>query len=303
MIMKSRILRSLIAAVLCILLSSPSVIARELTVLISSLVRKIPPRHDSAMTGSEFAGYVSGMDQSEREEAIKTELIHGNVPDFSRKLHPVHLTDRSEDGKIHKATLFVMPDYLAIGSDNDFLLVPMNLYSADEVAERFGFVLPTRKIVDAIYQQSDVCLAPQPMPAGPRMRSTEYYVKHNRRIKEQRLAAGCTPGSLVSGHKKDVVLTNRLRYRKGQIAIYGWHRPTGIPIQPLSTVHGARYADYSHGIRLVSDTVLIDGEPRPISGVLEDPKLARILSDEGVVKGVRRIFDGLQLSLHRYQNP
>ena len=36
-----------------------------------------------------------------------------------------------------------------------------------------GFVLPTRKIVDAIYQQSAFHFAPEPMRAGPQMRSTE----------------------------------------------------------------------------------------------------------------------------------
>ena len=52
------------------------------------------------------------------------------------------------------------------------------------------------------------------------------------------------------------------RANPGKIAIYGWHRLNGAPIQPLSTVHGACYADYSHGIRLVSETVLVDGKTR-----------------------------------------
>ena len=41
------------------------------------------------------------------------------------------------------------------------------------------------------------------------MRSTAYYVRHNERIRKQRQAARVAPGTLVSGHKKDVVLTNR----------------------------------------------------------------------------------------------
>ena len=86
------------------------------------------------------------------------------------------------------------------------------------------------------------------------MTSTEYYRTHNTMIEKQsqtRLASRL--GALVSGHKKDVVLTNRLITHPGQIAIYGWHRAKATPIQPLSTVHGAGYADYSHGIRLVSE--------------------------------------------------
>ena len=96
--------------------------------------------------------------------------------------------------------------------------------------------------------------------------------------------------ALISGHKKDVVLTNRLARAGAKIAIYGWHRLSGTPIQPLSTVHSASYADYSHGIRLVSDIVLIDGEPWSIYRVLEDPWLARILSDEGPIPRVREFM-------------
>ena len=56
------------------------------------------------------------------------------------------------------ATIFVMPEYLAIGSDSDFLRIPMNLHTATAVADRFGFVLPTKKMVDAIYDQSTFSL-------------------------------------------------------------------------------------------------------------------------------------------------
>ena len=50
---------------------------------------------------------------------------------------------------------------------------------------------------------------------------------------------------LTAGPRKDLVLTSRLWLDPGKVAIYGWHRARGAPIQPLSTVHGAGYADYS----------------------------------------------------------
>ena len=177
-----------------------------------------------------------------------------------------------------------MPEYLAIGSDDDFLRIPMNLHTAVAVANRFGFVLPTRKMVDAIYDQSACHFTPQPLPAGPQMTSTEYYRMHNAMIEKQSQARGFPLGALVSGHKKDVVLTNRLITHPGQIAIYGWHRAKGAPIQPLSTVHGAGYADYSHGIRLVAKMAMIDGKLRSVSDILQDSKLARVLSDEGPIR-------------------
>jgi hypothetical protein len=72
--------------------------------------------------------------------------------------------------------------------------------------------------------------------------------------------------------------------RPGQIAIYGWHRAIGSPIQPLSTVHGAGYADYSHGIRLVSKMAVIEGKLRSLSNILHDPTLSKVLSDEGPLR-------------------
>jgi hypothetical protein len=256
----------------------------------ADLTAKIPLRPDSAPTGSMFAASVSGMGDSGREQVIETQLIQGNIPGFLRRLKPVQLTRKFDDGKTVTATVFAMPDYLSVGSDRDFLHVPMNLYTARETATRLGFALPTKRIVDAIYRQAEVRCAPAPLPAGPQMRSTGYYVAHDKKIKEQFAALGCAPGALVSGHKKDVVLTNRLVDHQGKIAIYGWHLPSGKPIQPLSTIHGAKYADYSHGIRLVSEVVLIDGQPRSLYDILEDPKLACLLSDEGAMPEVRRFM-------------
>ena len=226
------------------------------------------------------------MDRQQREAAIRDEILKGNLPSFLRRLVPVELRGQEAGGRILAATIFVTPDYLAIGSDQDFLRMPMNLYTAASVAGELGFVLPTRKMVDAIYTQSKFHFAPQPLPPGPQMTSTMYYRQHNQSIEEQARSSSIPAGALVSGHKKDVVITNRLAGRPGQIAIYGWQREEGKPIQPLSTVHGAAYADYSHGIRLVSQVVLFEGKLRSIRELLQDPVLSRILSDEGPIHHV-----------------
>jgi hypothetical protein len=137
-------------------------------------------------------------------------------------------------------------------------------------------------MVDAIYEQSAHHLTPVPLPAGPLMRSNLYLSKHQQRIDEQR--SGLPLGELISGHKKDLVLSNRLLQAPGREAIYGWHRAPGNPIQPLSTVHGAQYVDYSHGVRLVSTTVVVDGRARSIYDALQDARLAPVLSREGVTR-------------------
>ena len=265
------------------LLTVSCVAAGDLTGLLPQLTQKIQPRARQALSGSAFAKYVAAMDRRQREQAILHQILDGDVPTFLRNLVPVELKYEPPNAKPIHATIFVEPEYLAIGSDQDFLRIPMNLETATAVVDRLGFVLPTKKMVDAIYSQSSFHFVPEPLPAGPQMGSTMYYQKHNEMIERQARTRGIPEGRLVSGHKKDVVLTNLLARKQGRIAIYGWHRPTGTPIQPLSTVHGACYADYSHGIRLVSGTALVDGQLRSVTEMLQDPVLAKVLSDEGPI--------------------
>ena len=91
-------------------------------------------------------------------------------------------------------------------------------------------------------------------------------------------------GPLVAGHKKDIVTTNRLKEKPNRVAIYGWHKLDGKPIQPLTIVHGDTYVDYSHGVRLVAREVLLDGRAAQIEDVLRDPALAPLLSAEGPIR-------------------
>jgi hypothetical protein len=159
----------------------------------------------------------------------------------------------------------------------------MRLSTALAIASYYGSLLPTRKIVDAIYAQARVHLQPQPLPASDTMRTTGYYWHHSELVREQRQSFADPLGSLTAGDKKDLVLTNRFWGHLERVAIYGWHLVDGTPIQPLSTVHGARYADYSHGVRLVSAIAYVNGAAEPLLKLLQDPKLASVLSDEGVL--------------------
>ena len=241
----------------------------------------IPQRAAQAQGASEFVAAVAGLGDHERDRAIRSELLAGNVPGFLRHLMPATLSVRGPGGLPLRLTLCVLPDYLGVGSDSDYLLVPMGLKTALTVASRFGFTLPTRRIVDLIYRQASVHLRPEPLPASDEMRSIAYLQRHDALVEEQRAALGAEPGALTAGHKKDLVLSAQLWSQPGRVAIYGWQRADGAPIQPLSTVHGAAYADYSHGVRLVSQIVYLNGKPESIFDVLADPGLAPLLSDEG----------------------
>ena len=253
-----------------------------------------PARSPTAASGTELLKSLAAVGDDEREAAIRRELLAGNIPQFLRRLQPVTLDGAPGAGSPTRITVCVMPDYLALGSDEDFLLIPMRLETALDVASRHGFMLPTPKMVDAIYAQAAVHLDPQPLPASDAMRSTGYYRHHNELVREQRVAAGAAEGVLTSGDKKDLVLTNRLWRNLDRVAIYGWHRRDGNPIQPLSTVHGWHYADYSHGVRLVSDTILVNDAPQSLRQALQDSRLAAMLSSEGVIPRLVQLIDTLR---------
>lgn len=252
------------------------------------LVASIPPRCASSPTGSQLMARLASSSREERSRVLVEQILGGNIPNALRRLRAVETCAPGPFGALVRAVVWVMPDYLAVGSDEDFVRVPLGLPEALVVARRFGFTLPTRKIVDTIHLQAEARLAPKPMPAGAAMTSVAYLWAHNRTIESQQ--SRLPPGTLVSGTKKDVVITPRLASFPGRVAIYGWHRPGGGAIQPLSTVHGAWYADYSHGIRLVSDTVFVDGQARSVFDVLEDPVQAGLLSDEGPDPNARRLL-------------
>jgi hypothetical protein len=251
-----------------------------------SLTSAIPARPAAALGGRAFAAELRGLSDDEREAAIRRELMAGNIPGFLRRFVPVQFESRDADGAPLNVIVCAAPDYLAIGSDQDFLLMPMRLATALSAASDFGLTLPTRRMVDAIYAQAAVRFVPQPLPASSEMRSTDYLLHHNELVSQQRAALGVSLGDLTAGQKKDLVLTNRLRDHLDRVAIYGWHFSDGNPIQPLSTVHGWRYADYSHGTRLVSTRLFVGGKPRSIFSALQDGRLAGVLSDEGVIADV-----------------
>jgi peptidoglycan hydrolase-like protein with peptidoglycan-binding domain len=247
----------------------------------------LPQRRADAMTGSEFLEKTKNMSRADRERALLREIEQGNVPDFARQMREIQVSSVGKDGQRHTGTVRVANDYIAIGSNDDFVRIPMSATTAQKIAELTGTTLPTRKIVNDVYSQADVRLRPQPLPAGPQMMSNDYYRRHHELVEGQRATSGASSGDLVAGHKKDIVITNLLDRNPDRVAIYGWHQPNGRPIQPLSTIHEASYADYSHGARLVGGTMIVDGVERPIAEVLRDPELSRLVSDEGPIRDPR----------------
>jgi hypothetical protein len=242
----------------------------------------IPTRPADAPGGAAIMKQVADLPLAEREGRLQAEILRGNFPPFLRRFKSVTIEAKDRDGAAHRLAVEVMPDYLAVGSDADFVRIPLTPAAAQRIATAFGCLLPTRRLVDELYAAAEVKLEPRPLTQEREAVPT--FVQHNGIIEEQR--AGRPLGLLVAGIKKDVVLTNRLRDPPGRVAIYGWHRLDGSPIQPLTTVHRQTYVDYSHGIRLVRRPAILDGNPQDVAALLQDPRLAPLLSDEGALERV-----------------
>lgn len=248
----------------------------------------IPERRENALTGSAFVRQVTGKSLEDREAAVVREILSGNVPSFSRKLRPIKFSQTIAT-KTYEIVYFVACDYLALGSDQDYLYIPLTPSTAQHLADILDCSLPTKKIVDHIYANSEIHLSPQPIPPSEKMTTVPVFYQHTDSIKQQiaQLKFDRFSMDLISGHKKDIILSNKI-YDPARIServvIYGWHTSEKNPIQPVYHGHAARYADYSHGVRLISQSVLLNGVSMQMEVILKDPVLSKILSDEGLIE-------------------
>ena len=239
----------------------------------------LPDRDKSAITGEAFFKQIGALNWKEREPLMISEILAGNIPGFLRRMVPIHVTiTDSISGKIIHATYFVTADYLSIGSNNNFARVPMTPMAAQQIADSLKCFLPTRKMVNDIYNHAKIKL--EPMPLVNFRDSAITFYQHHLIIEEQRK----NRHGLIAGIKKDVVLSSKITTdpKPNRVAIYGWHQLNGKPIQPLYTGHVNWYVDYSHGIRLVYQTIIIDGKAYNYKAVLQDKILKAILSDEDI---------------------
>lgn len=244
----------------------------------------LPPRPAGAKGGTQVKDEILTMTRQARERHLFSEIAGGNVPDFLRRLVPI-TTTATLVNQPRTATYYVTPDYLAVGSDTDHFRVPMSPVLAQQLADRAGCTLPTKQMVDEIYAAAPVKLEPAPIPPSAEMITVGVFWQHEELVRLQRSSHHAGLGALVAGHKKDVILsvTTPTRPPPLRVCIYGWHKPGGVPIQPLSTVHENTYADYSHGIRLVGKELLLDGTTTtPLASVLMSNTLHPLFSHEGL---------------------
>jgi hypothetical protein len=303
----------------------------------AGFIGKIPRRTD-VKTGSEALASLMEPSSSpkdwdanlaarnSRDLTLLKEIINGNFPGFLREGAVVTVKFRGKDGADHTINYQVMKEYLAVGNIRDHVTVPLQPGTAQKIADQFGCILPTAKMVEQIFDAAGAKLnAPTRgywsktydpttdkklvtheydsyLKRNDRQVSTASYLEHNLAVKQQLSAMGVDRAKgmpLVAGHKKDLVIAARPNPKKLQF--YGFFlvtkqkdgTVTGKPIQAQSgrniadNAHDPSYVDYSHGVRLVSGSMLVDGAEMTAAEVLAHKVYSWGLSSEGPIKSPR----------------
>lgn len=236
----------------------------------------IPAISTTRTTGTEFFKTVASWNRVARDSLAVQEILSGNIPGFLQEFVPVYSQIIDSTGSLHRAVLYVLPDYLSVGTDADWARIPLTPMAAQKIADSFNCFLPTRKLVDLIYQQATVQLEPVPMYAFRDSSVTMW--QHHLIIEGQRKGRK----GLIAGIKKDIVLSSKISrdVKPDREAIYGWHQLNGKPIQPLYSGHINWWVDYSHGIRLIYRKIKVDGNDMDYIDILKHPVLKKLLCDE-----------------------
>ncbi len=242
----------------------------------------VPPRLPDAASGTQLLERLRGLDLAARERELDPQIAAGNVPPFLWTLVPIDVAAEI-DGVRHTGRFWCARDYFGFGTDGDWLRMPLSPPQAQRCADALGCVLPTRKMVDAIWRAAAVQVEPIPFsPQEHDIVSVGLFAQHHAAIEAQ-LSPGAR-GELVAGCKKDVVVFAAMGERPRHVGIYGWHHRDGTKVQPLYSGHTFPHVDYSHGIRLVARAMEVDGVRTTVDAVLADPRLCELLSDEGPLR-------------------
>jgi hypothetical protein len=235
------------------------------------------PVNPNNVTGAAFYEQVNTAQWKARDSIATEKIRSGAVPSFLRKLTPIKISGiDSSTGKSVAAIMYVTPDYLSIGTNDDWARIPLTALAAQSIADSLNCFLPTRKIVDEINKAAHVKLAPVPMYIHRDSSITMW--QHQLIIEGQRK----NRKGLIAGIKKDVVISDMLTRssKKNRVAIYGWHLLSGKAIQPLYTGHVDWYVDYSHGVRLIYNKIKLNGSWVLYTDIMKNKGLRHLISDE-----------------------
>ena len=232
------------------------------------------------------------------EDAVIREILAGNVPDFMRPENWREITVRGiVDGMEVELTFRVCPDYMAIGSNDDYVRVPMSPAGFLKLAARWDVALPTKKVVDRIYAEAAkeggvfaLIDAPEiSRETGMKMdRQTRHMLSPEFAWSQSVIADAkmekrkIRKFGLVVGHKKDVLVHPVPPHCNGNLIQYRPNHPQGLDYG----AHPKSHTDYSLGIRLVDSEVHVKIKGKKevevdstYRDVILNPKMYGLLSD------------------------
>ena len=246
-----------------------------LLLLIScATVRKSDWPRSTDLTGSAYYHLSAPFGWKQRDSLTEAAILRGNMPDFLRQFVPIHIRYLdSLTGKKTHLTFWAAPDYLSVGTNHDWARVHVTARLAQRLADTLQCFLPTPKMVDLIYQSAPIKLEPVPMYAY--RDSTPTFWQHHLIVEGQRKGRK----GLIAGIQKDIVQTDRHKQypQNDRVAIYGWHRLDGKPIQPLYLGHVWWYVDYSQGLRLIHSQLRVNGKWMHYREVFQNPVLRKLI--------------------------
>lgn len=185
---------------------------------------------------------------------------------------------------------------LRIGTDEDWVEIPVDGPNAAAICEITGYSLPHYWMVDHIhvkardsggavhfYAAPEIAQALGVRPPRGSSSKKEFILKRNDLFQAWIKAKGIGD-QLISGHYKDIVLPvdgqtsgpqrrtlkdrllRRTRVKSGRVEIYGRYNDSGNRIQPLSGGHHIKgFFDYPQGIRFVKKDLKVNGDSMPMA--------------------------------------
>lgn len=233
-------------------------------------IEGIPAHND--MTGTAFIASVQGASESAYQRAVYDAIVAGHLPTAFGSFVPVTISDGG-----HAVTFWAAPDYLGVGTTEDFFRAPMPAETGQKIAAALGCFLPTHKMILAIHQAPAAVHVPFHAYGEPRD-TIARFVEANTAIEAAR--AGRT--GLLADYSKDYVVGNVLRRNPGKIVIFGgWRTGATDPVQPMAAPHALGYYDYSQRVRLISPFVTVDGVQMGLIEAMRSGPAVALLSDDG----------------------
>ena len=130
---KIRIIVSVLLAILflCCKSSIDQNNTSQETQLIGTIL-DLPSSSGNSYSVTELIQLLTPLGLREREDIIYSEILSGNIPSFLRQLTPISL-DKELNGLSYSLSFYVTPDYMALGSNDDYFIVVSKNWNCNHI--------------------------------------------------------------------------------------------------------------------------------------------------------------------------